>query len=228
MIDGEQLALFLRDNPDFFDAHGELLRELKLSHPQPGGPVVSLVERQLHALRERIAQLERQLAELMAYGTENDRISDKVHRLALALIGVEHYQHAREILFSSLQEDFLVPHVALRLWRPAAVAADPAGAPFALPADPVFAPLGADLRQQIEALHQPCCAAADHAEVADWFGQGAHVRSMVLVPLRQQRETVGLLVLGSPEAERFYPGMGMLYIGRIGELASAAFRSAVA
>ena len=57
MIDGEQLALFLRDNPDFFDAHGELLRELKLSHPQPGGPVVSLVERQLHALRERIAQL---------------------------------------------------------------------------------------------------------------------------------------------------------------------------
>jgi uncharacterized protein YigA (DUF484 family) len=227
MIDGAQLALYLRDNPDFFSAHSELLRDLKLTHPQPGGPVISLVERQLHGLRERIAQLEHQLADLMTYGTENDRISDKVHRLALALIGAGHYEPAREILFSSLQEDFLVPHVALRLWR-ATASGDAVTDMFAPPSDPVFAPVSPGLRQQVGELHQPCCAAPDNAEVLGWFGEGAHVRSMVLVPLQQQRETTGLLVLGSPEAERFYPGMGMLYIGRIGELASAAFRSAVA
>jgi uncharacterized protein YigA (DUF484 family) len=33
---------------------------------------------------------------------------------------------------------------------------------------------------------------------------------------------VGLLALGSEEPERFYPEMGTLYLGRIGELAAAA------
>jgi uncharacterized protein YigA (DUF484 family) len=35
-------------------------------------------------------------------------------------------------------------------------------------------------------------------------------------------ECVGLLALGSAEAERFYAGMGTLYLGRIADLAAAA------
>ena len=56
-----------------------------------------------------------------------------------------------------------------------------------------------------------------------WFGESApHVRSVALMPLRRQTQVVGLLALGSEEPERFYPEMGTLYLGRIGELAAAA------
>jgi uncharacterized protein len=42
------------------------------------------------------------------------------------------------------------------------------------------------------------------------------------MPLRVEGECVGLLALGSAEAERFYAGMGTLYLGRIADLAAAA------
>ena len=42
-----------------------------------------------------------------------------------------------------------------------------------------------------------------------------------MIPLRT-KQTFGLLVLGSEEAQRFYPEMGTLYLKRLGELVSAA------
>jgi uncharacterized protein YigA (DUF484 family) len=48
------------------------------------------------------------------------------------------------------------------------------------------------------------------------------VRSVALVPLRREAEVFGVLVLGSEEAERFYPQMGTLYLSRIGDLVASA------
>jgi uncharacterized protein YigA (DUF484 family) len=48
---------------------------------------------------------------------------------------------------------------------------------------------------------------------------------LALVPLRDASGTcVGLLVMASEEAHRFYPELGTLYLERIGDLASAAFQ----
>ncbi len=54
-------------------------------HPQHGGQAISLAERQLHALRDKIRALELNY-ELIRFGEENDDISTKVHRLAVALL----------------------------------------------------------------------------------------------------------------------------------------------
>ena len=57
-----------------------------------------------------------------------------------------------------------------------------------------------------------------------WFGEDAqHVRSLAIVALRREAETIGMLALGSEDPERFYPDMGTIYLVRIGELAAAAF-----
>ena len=45
---------------------------------------------------------------------------------------------------------------------------------------------------------------------------------LALMPLRDRGACIGLLALGSAEAERFYPGMDTLYLGRIADLAAAA------
>lgn len=65
--------------------------------------------------------------------------------------------------------------------------------------------------------------APESIEMTSWFGEAApHIRSLALMPLRVEGECVGLLALGSAEAERFYAGMGTLYLGRIADLAAAA------
>jgi uncharacterized protein YigA (DUF484 family) len=52
----------------------------------------------------------------------------------------------------------------------------------------------------------------------------AQVLSMSLIPLRLDRstETFGLLMLASPDATRYTADMGVEFLTRIGEVASAA------
>lgn len=206
------VARYLRDNPDFLAQHGELFTELTVPHPQHGGQAISLAERQLYALRDKIRQLESKLAELIRFGEENDDISEKVHRLAVALLGARDYAAVRQALFNCLQEDFAVPHVALRLWD---VGGEGTG--------PDFDAVSEAARLHALDLRHPSCGAPGSIEIVGWFGEAApHIRSMALMPLRRQGETVGVLALGSEEGERFYPEMGTLYLGRIAELCAAA------
>jgi uncharacterized protein YigA (DUF484 family) len=84
-MDGQQILTFLQENPEFFEQYADELAEIMLPHPY-GGRAISLNERQVLALREKNKLLEDKLAELIRFGEENDVISDKVHRLAVALL----------------------------------------------------------------------------------------------------------------------------------------------
>src|SRR3954464_2226172 len=111
----EDIAMFLRGHPQFFDQHPELLESIHVPHPY-GGRAIPLAERQTVALREKAKQLEGKLAELIKFGEENDAISEKVHRLAVALVGARDFPALARSLYFHLREDFAVPHVALRIW----------------------------------------------------------------------------------------------------------------
>lgn len=56
-MNADDVARYLRDNPDFLAQHGELFTRLTVPHPQHGGQAISLAERQLHALRDKIRLL---------------------------------------------------------------------------------------------------------------------------------------------------------------------------
>ncbi|THF63086.1 DUF484 family protein [Pseudothauera nasutitermitis] len=210
-MNADDVVRYLKDHPDFLAEHGELFTELTVPHPH-GGQAISLAERQLHALRDKIRQLEGKLAELIRFGEENDEIGEKVHRLCVALLEASDYESLRHALFHNLQEDFAVPRVALRIWNS------------------VITHEGEDFSEVSEAarffagdLRHPYCGAPGNIEIVGWFGEGApHVRSVALVPLHRGAQVFGLLALGSEEAERFYAGMGTLYLGRIGDLVSTA------
>ncbi|MDR0633573.1 MAG: DUF484 family protein [Azoarcus sp.] len=210
-MNDEKVARYLREHPGFLDEHSELLTVLTVPHPRHK-KTISLTERQLHELRAKIRQLEQKLAELLRFGEQNDEISEKVQRLAVALLEADAGESARRALFCSLRDDFSVPHVALRLWGGAAGGDGEA-----------FAPVGEGARRLVAEMARPFCGAPGNAEVLDWFGEMAsHIRSVALIPLRRGGEAAGLLALGSEEAERFYSEMGTLYLERIGALASAA------
>ena len=60
----EDVAQYLQDNPLFFEEHAEMLSQINLPHPH-GGRTISLSERQLLTLRERVKELEKKLSELL-------------------------------------------------------------------------------------------------------------------------------------------------------------------
>lgn len=208
----DEIARYLQDHPNFFEEYAELLAQLYIPHPH-GGRAISITERQILTLREKARLLEGKLGELIRFGEENDATAERVHRLAVGLAGARDFAAVKRVLLGCLGGDFAMPHAAFRLW----------GLPAAGDGEE-FAEVSEQTRIFAAGINHPFCGANAGFEAAAWFGDpaGEQVRSVALVPLRREVETVGLLALGSPDAERFHPEMGTLYLGHIGNLASAA------
>jgi uncharacterized protein YigA (DUF484 family) len=208
-MNADDIARFLRTHPQFFDQHPELLESISVPHPY-GGRAIPLAERQTVALREKLKVTEGRLGELLQFGEENDAISEKVHRLSVALTGARDFPSLASSLYFHLREDFAVPHVALRVWGKS------------VPAD--FEEAGAvnePQKQHAATMGAPQCGPAGGNPFVPWFGEAAQqLRSIALVPLGQTA-VFGLLALGSEDPKRFFPEMGTLYLRRIGELCAA-------
>jgi uncharacterized protein YigA (DUF484 family) len=213
----EQIAEFLKLNPDFFVGHSELLTEISVPHPY-SGQAISLGERQVLALRDKSRGLELKLREFIQFAEENDSIGDKLHLLSLGLMRARSLAAVFQSLNLSLTESFAVPHGVVRVWsgKPADAGADP------VPDMPEFARVSADVQVLAAGLAQPRCGADVPDEIRDWFGAaGAHQKSFALAPLREDN-LEGLLVLASEDPRRFYPEMGTLYLSWLAELSGAA------
>ena len=203
----DDVAAYLKEHPEFFETHADMLAEIYLPHPH-GGRAIPISERQILTLREKNRQLENKLRELIEFGEENDAIGDKVQRLAVALFGAKDLAAAAHALQFNLREDFAVPHVAVRAWRGSIDGTALAGASDAT-------------REFAASLTQPYCSSRAMVDTAALFGADVQPRSWAYLPLRDG-ETFALIVLASEDAKRFYPEMGTMFLKRIGELAAAA------
>src|ERR1700686_267480 len=114
-MDASEVATYLKENPGFFEQYADLLAEIFVPHPH-GGRAIPIAERQIVTLREKNAQLETKLKELIDFGSENDGISEKLHRSTLALFAAPDLETTLGVLYHSLRDDFHVPQVSLRLW----------------------------------------------------------------------------------------------------------------
>lgn len=209
-MDANDVAQFLRSNPQFFDQNPQLLESIYVPHPH-GGRAIPLTERQIVSLREKVRLLEAKLGEFVRFGEDNDAIGEKVHRLSLALLGAKDFAATAHALYFHLREDFAVPHVALRVWGKSPLDGTVEGSPV----EP-------SLRDKAETMGAPQCGPAAGNPFLPWFREAeAHIRSVALVPLGQTR-TIGLLALGSEDPQRFFAEMGTLYLRRIGELTAGA------
>jgi uncharacterized protein len=207
----EVVATYLKEHPEFFEQYADMLAEIYIPHPH-GGRAIPISERQILTLRERSKQLETKLREVIQFGEENDAIGDKVHRLALALLGARDLASVISSVHYNLREDFAVPHVVLRAWTVNAAAEN--------------AELGAisdAAREFAGNLTAPHCAGhPPEGATAELFGDAAsQLKSFAYIPLRAT-ETFGLLALASEDGERFYPEMGTVYLKRIGEMVGTA------
>jgi uncharacterized protein YigA (DUF484 family) len=205
------VAQYLQDNPEFFESYSDMLSQISIPHPQ-GGRAIPIVERQVLTLRDKNRVLETKLAELIQFGEENDALAEKVHRLCIALIRAKDVAALIVALNMNLREDFSVPHSTLRLWN------------VPLQPLPEFDRVDEDSRTFADSLPRPYCGPANGIPVTAWFGEAAtHLRSLAAMPLRDEA-SLGLLVMASEDAHRFYPEMGTLYLERIADMLSAAIK----
>ena len=209
-MDASAVAEYLQANPGFFEQYADVLADIFVPHPH-GGRAIPIAERQIVTLREKNTQLEAKLQELIQFGSENDAIAEKLHRSTLALFAATDLETTLGVLYHSLRDDFLVPQVALRLWG-------------RVPEQsylPELAATSQELREYAASLGAPYCGTQAPFESRDWFDPQATPASFAFLPLRTQH-SFGLLGLASESPERFYAGMGTVYLTRLAELASVA------
>ena len=198
------VAQYIRNNPQFFEEHADILTDITIPHPY-GGRTISLSERQLITLREKNKALEKTLQEMLETARENDTLQRKVHQFSCALLGWSSLPSMTETIARHLRQIFSVPHVVLHLWQDH--------------------PPSAEIMTFTDQQNQPVCTHHAVPGTLQWFGEGAQqLRSFSYLPLRHDGQSTGLLILASEDAQRFYPEMGTLFLQRIAEIVSSALR----
>ena len=212
-ITENDISNYLLNTPGFFERHAELLATVQLTSPH-GQRAVSLQERQMEMLRERIKGLEHKIIEMIRNGQDNVAIADRLQQWTLGLLLTADAAELPQLLQDDLKQRFQIPQAALRVWG---VASSHAALPAAMP-------VSDDLKAFASSLSLPYCGANAGFEASAWFEDGANVTSMAMVPMRQPGalDAFGLLVLGSPDPTRYAAQMGTEFLSRIGEVASAS------
>jgi uncharacterized protein YigA (DUF484 family) len=208
-----EIARFLIDTPGFFERHAEALAAVRLTSPH-GPRAVSLQERQMEMLRDKIKGLEHKIIEMIRHSQDNEAIAERLHRFTRAILLTVNPGDLPEVIVRELKHEFMVPRAALRMWG----AADPyAALRFAQGASN-------DVRTFAGSLHAPYCGANSGFEACTWLEDPDTVASLAMIPLRHGAAAAGafgLLVLGSPDPTRYSADMGTEFLGRLGEVASA-------
>lgn len=212
-ITEEDIAQFLVNTPDFFERHAPLLSTVQLNSGH-GSRAVSLQERQAEMLRDKIKALEHRLMDMVRNGNDNVMIADKLQQWTRNLLLTSQAAELPATVARELKHQFSVPQVAIKVWS----------------TSPQFAEMdfaqgvSDDVKTFASSITTPYCGINSGFEAAKWLEQPELAESIALLPLRAGAagDAFGLLVLASPDAQRFNANMGTDFLERIAELAGAA------
>ena len=206
------IANFLANTPGFFERHADLLASIQLTSPH-GQRAVSLQQRQMEMLRDRIKGLERRIMEMVRHSQENEAIADRLHRFIRTILLAPTAGGLPVDLVKSLQHEFMIPMAGVRLW----------GVDDAFDGLPFTSGVSEDIKAFVNGLTLPYCGLNSGFEPVAWLDDAASVLSVALIPLRAGLgdAAIGLLVLGSPDPTRFSAEMATDFLVRVGEMASA-------
>lgn len=220
-VNEESIADYLRTHPDFFERHLNVLAGLKLQHSTSGG-AISLVERQVDVLRQRNMALETKLKELLDVARGNDRLSGRIHALALLFMRAKSREEVIEILAEQLRDGFSVDHAALVIFDsvPGLAREGSAFVKVVHREDPAVGSFKTFLQTSA-----PRCGRVRDIQRDFLFGEdGRDIQSMALVPLGPRSE-FGFLAIGSRDTNHFHPGKSIDFLARLGELVTCALRT---
>jgi uncharacterized protein YigA (DUF484 family) len=213
-LGAHEVAAWLRRHPKFLQQFPDLV--ISMVVPREDGPAASLASYQLEVLRDKNRELSRRLHELFANAQENERLAVRTHQLTLGLMRQHTAADTLRAMAASLAEDFQGDLVRIVLfdrvdglddvdWLQVLPAEDPRLATF----------------RDAFAEGEPICGRLHPDKNALLYGMRAEdVQSSALLPL----PGIGLLAVGSIDPNRFFPGMGTLFLRMMGEAMASALK----
>lgn len=210
-LNEERVAAFLVDHPDFLVRRKDLLSDLELS--VDAGDSVSLLERQVIALRDQNRRLREQWNTLIENATENDRVFSRTTLFTLALMDAPDLAGLDDVLAHYLVDGFDVDHATCFIEGGTTCGSLRHLAGIGVEEPP---PL-----PRLFAHPHPVCAAYRPEEYGTVFPDASlnAIASIALVPLRAEGLNA-TLAIGSWDPQRFSPRMGKVFLLYIGDVLS--------
>lgn len=215
------VAEYLKNNLDFFNKRPDVLAEVNIPHQH--GSAVSLVERQVAVLREQNELSRKRLHELIEIARQNEELARRMHQLALTLMDADDPKDIFNTLYENLKKNFRADRVVVRLF------ANPAFVD-SFPTDEFAGTETAEqsLFKSIIEKRLPLSGRMKRQQQVFLFGDdGDQIASSVMIPLHGQGWG-GIMSIGSFDAERFQPGMGVELLANLGEVLSFILKPWVA
>ena len=213
-LGAHEVAAFLRRHPRFLQQFPDLAVSLVV--PREEGSAASLASYQLEVLRDKNRELSRRLQDLFANAQENERLSVRTHQLTLALMRQKSPADTLRAMAATLAEDFNGDLVRLVLFHPVAGLDDTEWLQVIAQDDARLQPF-----RDCLADGEPLCGRLQPEKHALLYGMRAEeVQSTALLPL----PGVGLIAVGSRDTNRFFPGMGTLFLRMMGESLATALK----
>lgn len=208
-LEPEQIEAWLREHPEFFENHPDLLAELSLPHES--GSAISLVERQVAILRERNIDMRHRLSKLLDNARDNDKLFDKTKRLVLTLLEGQDMGDIIDALHYSFDKDFSINFTSVILF----------GNLEKVPSSQARVVSIAEAREHLGALlknSRAVCGTLGSKELEFVFGNHAsEIGSVAVVPL-MHGSAFGLLAIGNRDPNYYRSSMGTLFLGYIAEV----------
>lgn len=213
-LGAHEVAAWLRRHPTFLQQFPDLA--LSLVVPREDGPAASLASYQLEVLRDKNRELSRRLHDLFAISQENERLAVRTHQLTLALMRQSDPAGVVRAMAATLEEDFDGDLVRVVLFRPVDGLGGEPWLQVIERDDAVLQPFADALRSG-----EPLCGRLHPDKHALLYAaRSDEVQSSALLAL----EGTGLVAVGSADPNRFYPGMGTLFLRMMGEAFEVALR----
>ena len=213
-LGAHEVAAWLRRHPAFLQQFPDLA--LTLVVPRENGPTASLASYQLDVLRDKNRELARRLQDLYANAQENERLAVRTHQLTLGLMKQGNAADTLRAMAASLAEDFQGDLVRIVSFRPIDGLGDADWLQVIAQDDARLAGF-----RDILGNGEPVCGRLHPDKNALLYGARAEeVQSSALLSL----PGVGLVAVGSRDGNRFFPGMGTLFLRMMGEALAAGLQ----
>jgi uncharacterized protein YigA (DUF484 family) len=214
------IVRYLRDHPDFFESHQDLLADMILPHDS--GQAVSLIERQVSILREQKDHHKAKLKHLIQAAEQNEKVSQKVNALVLDLLDATTLGEILDLIPEALQKSFNIDTVMLRLFK----TDHPDIKTHSYVSD-----WNESVKQAFDKVitnRRPICGHFNPEQLQMLFRDSAEkIHSAALIPLvsdEQDKACIGLLAIGSHDPERFRAEMGTVFLTYLGQVMTRIMR----
>lgn len=206
------IVCFLRDHPDFFEEHQDLLAGMILPHET--GQAISLIERQVQILREQKDEYKRKLQTLIITAQKNETLNNNINTLILDLLDAGSLEEVLSVIDLRIRADFEVDAIAVKLlasgnellkthedltaWQQPALV----------------------IGEKVMTARQPLCGAFKAEQMQALFDD-VDIQSAGIIPLvknENSKNCYGIIAIGSYDPHRFRADMGTLFLSLLGKV----------